>query len=61
MFEAATRRLSALDRKPARLQQLRSPASASVKLAREQRDQARRELLELVELAEWSPEDMGSA
>jgi hypothetical protein len=61
LIEAATRRLTVLDRKLAKLERSRSRNSASVKLTREQRDAARRELLELVELAEMPVEMMGWA
>jgi DNA-nicking Smr family endonuclease len=60
-IEAATRHLVDLDRKLAKLQRSRSRTSASVKLARQQRDQARMALFELIELAEMPVEFMGWA
>jgi hypothetical protein len=59
-IEAVTRKLASLDRRLANLQRLR-PGSASVRELRAQRDRARMELLELVELAEMSVEEMGWA
>jgi hypothetical protein len=49
LIEEATRRLSDLNRKLRKLQRSRSRTSASVKL---DRDRARVELIELIELAE---------
>jgi hypothetical protein len=59
-IEAMTRKLASLDRRPANLQRLRSQ-SAAVQEVRAQRDRARIELRELVELAELPPEFMGWA
>jgi len=55
-----TRKLASLDRCLANLQRLRSQ-SAAVQEVRAQRDRARIELRELVELAELPPEFMGWA
>jgi len=57
-IEAMTRKLASLDRRLANLQRLRSQ-SAAVQEVRAQRDRARIELRELVELAELPPEFMG--
>jgi hypothetical protein len=59
-IEAMTRKLASLDRRLANLQRLRSQ-SAAVQEVRAQRDRARIELRELVELAELPPEFMGWA
>jgi hypothetical protein len=59
-IEAMTRKLASLDRRLANLQRLRSQ-SAAVREVRAQRDRARIELLELVELAEMPPEFIGWA
>jgi hypothetical protein len=61
LIDEATRRLADLDRRLAQLQRLRPQGSLSVKLARAERDLARIDLLELIELAEMPPEFMGSA
>jgi multidrug resistance efflux pump len=60
-IEAATRHLAALDRKLAKLERSRSRTSTSVKLAREERNRACRDLQDLVELAELPIELMGWA
>jgi hypothetical protein len=59
-IEAMTRKLASLDRRLANLECLR-PGSAPAREVRAQRDRARMELLELVELAEMPPEFMGWA
>ena len=61
LIDEATRRLADLDRRLAQLQRLRPLESLSVKLARAERDLARIDLLELIELAEMPVEYMGSA
>jgi hypothetical protein len=61
LIDEATRRLADLDRRLAQLQRLRPRGSLSVKLARAERDLARIDLLELIELAEMPVEFMGSA
>jgi hypothetical protein len=60
-IEEMTRKLASLDRRLANLECLRPQTSASVRELRAQRDRARMELLELVELAEMPPEFMGWA
>ena len=60
-IEAMTRKLASLDRRLANLECLRPKTSVSVRELRAQRDKARIELLELVELAEMPPEFRGWA
>jgi hypothetical protein len=60
LITEARNRFAELDRQLARLQRLQ-PNAADTKRLREQRDQARRELLELVCLAETPVGEMGWA
>jgi hypothetical protein len=59
-IEEMTRKLASLDRRLANLECLR-PQSAAVEELRAQRDQCRRDLQDLVELAELLVELMGWA
>jgi hypothetical protein len=60
-IDAMTIKLASLDRRLANLQRLRPRGSATVEELRAQRDQCRRDLQDLVELAELPIELMGWA